>query len=550
MDPRSRPRRRAIEVYPHPATVALFRLGRTLKYKNKPGPRRSTRCAPSCCALIGLLEGLATRRPAAAPRRAPAAGRELVAAVERRHPQERAAGGRGPGRRRRLRLRRAVRRARSPELTTTYGDLETGYIVTPDPARRATGRPAPRGDRSRPSRGRGRRPGARAVQAVRRAAARAARGRATSSSRWSPRCSTTPASTTSASPAAPRRVASFAAKAARTRRRRAALHRPAARDHRPDRRPRDHLRAQRRRRGRRPARRPGRVLDDRDMGQETASEGRFGYASRHLLVGARRRRGRPRVRAAARPERAGAGAHGAAARVGRVRARHPLQGHHPRGARARPRPPVHPRGRAARAGRPRVLRRSATGCRPRSPASRPSLDDDDPRISAPELAAFLAGQYADAGWSRTDHYAWISGLLLELGITSLDELAGAAALGRRARRSTPGWATATRRAPSAGSTTRCSRSSASATSPARQRPPRGAAAHPAGEAVRAGWPGRGVGPLTGRDRRAGRAPPPEARGPGSQAARPTPPTPRRCCRAATPPTRPPAPARRHGPAVR
>ena len=26
------------------------------------------------------------------------------------------------------------------------------------------------------------------------------------------------------------------------------------------------------------------VLDDRDMGQETASEGRFGYASRHLLI--------------------------------------------------------------------------------------------------------------------------------------------------------------------------------------------------------------------------------------------------------------------------
>ena len=26
------------------------------------------------------------------------------------------------------------------------------------------------------------------------------------------------------------------------------------------------------------------VLDDRDMGQETASEGRFGYSSRHLLI--------------------------------------------------------------------------------------------------------------------------------------------------------------------------------------------------------------------------------------------------------------------------
>ena len=52
----------------------------------------------------------------------------------------------------------------------------------------------------------------------------------------------------------------------------------------------------------------------------------------------------------------------------------------------------------------------------------PAPADDDPRISPRELAAFLAGQYADAGWSRTDHYAWISGLLLELGVTSLAEL--------------------------------------------------------------------------------------------------------------------------------
>ena len=37
LDPRSGRDRRAIEVYPHAATVALFRLGRTLKYKNKPG---------------------------------------------------------------------------------------------------------------------------------------------------------------------------------------------------------------------------------------------------------------------------------------------------------------------------------------------------------------------------------------------------------------------------------------------------------------------------------------------------------------------------------
>ena len=41
-------RRRAIEVYPHAATVALFRLSRTLKYKAKPG-RDVTSSGRSCC---------------------------------------------------------------------------------------------------------------------------------------------------------------------------------------------------------------------------------------------------------------------------------------------------------------------------------------------------------------------------------------------------------------------------------------------------------------------------------------------------------------------
>jgi predicted RNase H-like nuclease/ppGpp synthetase/RelA/SpoT-type nucleotidyltranferase len=53
----------------------------------------------------------------------------------------------------------------------------------------------------------------------------------------------------------------------------------------------------------------------------------------------------------------------------------------------------------------------------------PEADANDPRIGNQELAAFLAGHYPDAGWSRDDHYTWISGLLLELGITSLRELA-------------------------------------------------------------------------------------------------------------------------------
>ena len=55
---------------------------------------------------------------------------------------------------------------------------------------------------------------------------------------------------------------------------------------------------------------------------------------------------------------------------------------------------------------------SADGSTPTRPADQRAGARDLPRR-----------QYADAGWSRTDHYAWISGLLLELGITSLDELA-------------------------------------------------------------------------------------------------------------------------------
>ena len=98
-----------------------------------------------------------------------------------------------------------------------------------------------------------------------------------------------------------------------------------------------------------------------------------------------------------------------------------------------------------------------------SPAE-PDLADEDPRIDPRELAAFLAGQYADAGWSRTDHYAWISGLLLELGITALDELGEVLRSRRRGRDPRRGWTTATRPAPYAGSTTPCSRRTARRTS--------------------------------------------------------------------------------------
>ena len=68
-------------------------------------------------------------------------------------------------------------------------------------------------------------------------------------------------------------------------------------------------------------------------------------------------------------------------------------------------------------------RPSATGCRWRCRRVPPDPDEQDPRISAQDLAKFLASKYAGAGWARTDHYTWVSGLLLELGITSVDALA-------------------------------------------------------------------------------------------------------------------------------
>ncbi len=57
LDPRSGRPRRAIEVYPHAATVALFRLGRTLKYKNKPG-RTLDGMRAELLVLMGHLEAV------------------------------------------------------------------------------------------------------------------------------------------------------------------------------------------------------------------------------------------------------------------------------------------------------------------------------------------------------------------------------------------------------------------------------------------------------------------------------------------------------------
>jgi ppGpp synthetase/RelA/SpoT-type nucleotidyltranferase len=167
------------------------------------------------------------------------------------------------------------------------------------------------------------------------------------------------------------------------------------------------------------------VADDRDLGRETASEGRFGYASRHLQI----------TLDAAR-EGMSAYAHLPGRNV-QVQIRTVLQHawaefeHDIRYKGTVPAEHAHDFDRrftlAAGLLELADLEFATIRDRLRGPAAQAdhvpaATPDDDPRLDARELAAFLAGQYADAGWSRSDHYAWVSGLLLELGITSLDEL--------------------------------------------------------------------------------------------------------------------------------
>jgi ppGpp synthetase/RelA/SpoT-type nucleotidyltranferase len=167
------------------------------------------------------------------------------------------------------------------------------------------------------------------------------------------------------------------------------------------------------------------VADDRDLGRETASEGRFGYASRHLqIVLDAARVGQP---AYAQLE----------GRNVQVQIRTVLQHawaefeHDIRYKGTVPDEHTHDFDRrfTLAAGLLELADQEFATIRDRLRGPARSDDhlharsaDDDPRLDARELGAFLAGQYDDADWSRSDHYAWISGLLHELGITSLDEL--------------------------------------------------------------------------------------------------------------------------------
>ncbi|GAA1172392.1 bifunctional ribonuclease/(p)ppGpp synthase [Ornithinimicrobium humiphilum] len=423
MNPASGRARRAIEVYPHPATVVLFRLGRTLKYKNKQGRSLETLRA-ALLELAGHLEGLATADPPMTLTGNPAWEGLVTRLREARRKSE-------------LRVVEdqvdavvcayVARYADAhPGRTTTYGDLATGYIVTPtlpedlvpEPRARA-GRAEPSEDEAPPTEPDPVRAAVRAYVRDRPALEEATRGYVRLVTDLLDEAGINYLAVTGRT----KSVESFAGKVERL------LDRGVA--------PEDLEEQITDQVGVRVvtyvltdvaavADLLGdqlRVLDDRDMGRETASEGRWGYASRHVLVQV----DEDSARVADDPARAAL-----AGRTASVQVRTVLQHawaefeHDIRYKGSVPEEHANDLDRrfALAAGLLELADREFETIRDRLRVSvvEAAEEDTDPRIDATDLAAFLAGRFPDAGWSRTDHYAWVSSLLLELGITSLKEL--------------------------------------------------------------------------------------------------------------------------------
>jgi predicted RNase H-like nuclease/ppGpp synthetase/RelA/SpoT-type nucleotidyltranferase len=397
LDPYSPRPRRALEVYPHAASVALFRLGRTLKYKHKQGRKRDG-LQSELLQLMNLIEGLA-----AAEVPLHVAGHEDWQRLRRS--VENAT--------RKSELRRAedpvdavlcayvaLYSVRRPDDVTLYGDADTGYILTPTLPVGLT----PQVPESTPTRSpttfadyEARRPALipvteKYLQLVTGLLDDAGINYLSITART-------------------KSVESFAAKAERTVDGRRLFSDPLveitdqvglriitylredvdavatllA----------DELR----------------LLDDRDMGLETAREGRWGYASRHLLVGVGGEQQPASIQVRTVLQHAWAEFEHDIRYKGSIPTEHA---------------PDLDRRFTLAAGLLELADREFTAIRERLRVTmtkeETAHDEIDPRIATPVLATYLGNRYADAGWSRTDHYAWISGLLLELGITSLDEL--------------------------------------------------------------------------------------------------------------------------------
>jgi predicted RNase H-like nuclease/ppGpp synthetase/RelA/SpoT-type nucleotidyltranferase len=155
-----------------------------------------------------------------------------------------------------------------------------------------------------------------------------------------------------------------------------------------------------------------RLLDDQDMGLQTARQGRWGYASRHLLMGVGGEQYPASIQVRTVLQHAWAEFEHDVRYKGSIPTEHVSE---------------LDRKFTLAAGLLELADREFTEIRERLRTTMSEEETDfstDSRIATPVLATYLGNRFADAGWSRTDHYSWISGLLLELGITSLEALTG------------------------------------------------------------------------------------------------------------------------------
>jgi predicted RNase H-like nuclease/ppGpp synthetase/RelA/SpoT-type nucleotidyltranferase len=381
LDPASRAERRAIEVYPHPATVVLFGLTKTLKYKDKRG-RDIELLRSELLALMAYVERVVVTDPA---------WRVLREQVET------------ATRKSELRVVEdqvdavvcayvALFAERWPERTTVYGDLEQGYIVTPTLGDRHGTLAAAVAEYAR-----------RQPELVRVAAGYVERVTGILDDAGINYLSVTGRA---------KSVESFAAKASRT-----DGGVPVFADPLTDITDQIGLRVITYVRsdvavvaevlGSQLT-----ILDDRDLGKETASEGRFGYASRHLqVVDGTGPVAQVQVRTVLQ--------HAWAEFEHDIRYKGTVPAEHARDFDRRF---------TLAAGLLELADQEFTTIRERlrgGPVVEPEPVPGEGGISPRELAAYLAGQFPDAEWSRADHYAWIAGLVADLGITSLDGLGDA-----------------------------------------------------------------------------------------------------------------------------
>lgn len=401
MDPSSDSARKAIEVYPHPATVVLFDLPKTLKYKRGPFEDRQRELLK----LMTLIEGLDEASPRLRANRS-------VAWVELRRRIEAAT---RPGQLDRdedpidavLCAYVGLYWYDRPEDVTIYGDAATGYIVTPSLPKDRLPTAAPKATGARKTPPRAAQSAAVAEYETRRPGLVAATdhylGLVTG---LLDEAGINYLSIT----ARTKSVESFAAKTdRRTPDGRALFSEPLVEITdliglrvitylREDVDTVANLLSE-----------EMRLLDDRDMGQETAREGRWGYASRHLLVGVEGVQQPASIQVRTVLQHAWAEFEHEIRYKGSIPAAHA--------------PDLNRRFTLA-AGLLELADREFSAVRDRLRSSTPdtSAPTSDPRIPTPVLATYLGNRFPDAGWSRTDHYAWIAGLLLDLGIDSIDEV--------------------------------------------------------------------------------------------------------------------------------